>query len=160
MTDPYTVERLREMMANAPEPARQHSTCLWAANEIERLRSLVLVAEGDADRLATSLRILNLDIPAMSGADEALRIHDEAVLWREQCAAQRQREAEARTARGTAPSAPYNPASLDKHDRTLLAVCADIDHDLHTGHITAEQAERERQWADADRRNEQDADRD
>lgn len=37
-SEPYTVERLREMMDGAAESVRECSTILWAADEIELLR--------------------------------------------------------------------------------------------------------------------------
>ena len=41
-TEPFTVERLRGLMAGGTEAIRECSSILWAADEIERLRAEVV----------------------------------------------------------------------------------------------------------------------
>jgi len=47
-TEPKTVERLREMMEGAAPQNRAESTVLWAADEIERLRTKVRLLDNIA----------------------------------------------------------------------------------------------------------------
>lgn len=44
--EPFTVERLRGMVGSLRPEIREHSTVLWAADEIERLRGLLAAHHG------------------------------------------------------------------------------------------------------------------
>ena len=47
-TEPFTVERLRGLMAGASEAIRECPSILWAADEIERLRVRLVNVDTDA----------------------------------------------------------------------------------------------------------------
>ena len=59
MSEPFTVERLREMMEGATPEVRESSTVLWAADEIDRLRALLAAHQDDRRWVHAVDRILN-----------------------------------------------------------------------------------------------------